>query len=57
MKISEERGETARGHLPTRKYAMIIDETPSSQSGETATELKGLLGGFDLLKKAQEEAP
>jgi len=56
MKIAEERGEIARGHLPTRKYAVIIDEAHSSQSGETATELKGVLGGFDLLKKAQEEA-
>ncbi|HHJ13582.1 MAG TPA: type I restriction endonuclease subunit R, partial [Gammaproteobacteria bacterium] len=56
MKIAEERGEAARGHLPTRKYAVIIDEAHSSQSGETATELKGVLGGFDLLKKAREEA-
>ncbi len=56
MKIAEERGEAARGHLPTRRYAVIIDEAHSSQSGETATELKGVLGGFDLLKKAQEEA-
>ncbi len=56
MKMAEERGEGARGHLPTRKYAVIIDEAHSSQSGETATELKGVLGGFDLLKKAQAEA-
>ena len=56
MKIAEERGGPARGHLPTRRYAVIIDEAHSSQSGETATELKGVLGGFDLLKKAQEEA-
>ena len=56
MKMAEECGESARGHLPTRKYAVIIDEAHSSQSGETATELKSVLGGFDLLKKAQEEA-
>ncbi len=56
MKLAEARGEVARGHLPTRKYAVIIDEAHSSQSGETATELKGVLGGFDLLKKAQQEA-
>lgn len=56
MKMAEERGEGARSHLPTRKYAVIIDEAHSSQSGETATELKGVLGGADLLKKAREAA-
>ena len=56
MRLAEERGEVGRGHLPTRRYAVIIDEAHSSQSGETATELKSVLGGFDLLKKAQEEA-
>ncbi len=29
--------------LPKRKYAVIIDEAHSSQGGETATELKGVL--------------
>lgn len=56
MKMAEERGEGARSHLPTRKYAVIIDEAHSSQSGETATELKGVLGGTELLKKAREAA-
>lgn len=56
MKMAEERGEGVRSHLPTRKYAVIIDEAHSSQSGETATELKGVLGGADLLKKAREAA-
>jgi len=56
MKMAEERGEGARSHLPTRKYAVIIDEAHSSQSGETATELKWVLGGADLLKKAREAA-
>ncbi len=28
---------------PTRKYAVIVDEAHSSQGGETATELKGVL--------------
>jgi type I restriction enzyme R subunit len=31
------------GELPKRKYAVIIDEAHSSQGGETATELKGVL--------------
>ena len=56
MKMAEESGEGKRSHLPTRKYAVIIDEAHSSQSGETATELKGVLGGFDLLNKAREAA-
>lgn len=56
MKMAEERGEGTRSHLPTRKYAVIIDEAHSSQSGETATELKGVLGGAELLKKAREAA-
>lgn len=55
-KLSDERGEGGKSHLPTRKYAVIIDEAHSSQSGETATELKGVLGGAELRKKAQEMA-
>lgn len=55
LKLAEERGET-RSHLPTRKCAVIIDEAHSSQSGETATDLKEVLGGEALLKKAQELA-
>ncbi|NCC33918.1 MAG: type I restriction endonuclease subunit R, partial [Chloroflexia bacterium] len=55
MKLAEERGE-GNSHLPTRKYAVIIDEAHSSQSGETATELKGVLGGAELIRKAREAA-
>jgi type I restriction enzyme, R subunit len=55
-KLSEERGEGGKSHLPKRKYAVIIDEAHSSQSGETATELKGVLGGAELRNKAHEMA-
>ena len=55
-KLNEERGEAGKSHLPTRRYAVIIDEAHSSQSGETATELKGVLGGAELRRKAQEMA-
>ena len=55
-KLNEERGEGGKSHLPTRRYAVIIDEAHSSQSGETATELKGVLGGAELRKKAQAMA-
>ncbi len=47
------------GDLPKRTYAVIIDEAHSSQGGESATELKGVLGGAaakeEIAKKAQEE--
>jgi len=56
MKLAEERGDAAKNYLPTRKYAVIIDEAHSSQSGETATEVKGVLGGAELRQKAQELA-
>jgi len=56
VKINEERGDGDLSHLPTRKYAVIIDEAHSSQSGETATELKGVLGGVELHAKAKAQA-
>lgn len=56
MKLAEARGEGAHSHLPTRKYAVIIDEAHSSQSGETATELKGVLGGAELQRAARAMA-
>lgn len=56
FKIAEERGENGRSYLPTRKYAVIIDEAHSSQSGDTATELKAVLGGEQLRLKAREMA-
>jgi len=55
-KLNEQRGRAWQDHLPTRKYAVIIDEAHSSQSGETATELKGVLGGADLRNKAKQMA-
>ncbi|MGK7872310.1 MAG: type I restriction endonuclease subunit R [Xenococcaceae cyanobacterium] len=55
-KMAEERGETGNNTLSTRNCAVIIDEAHSSQSGETATDLKEVLGGEELRKKAQELA-
>ncbi|MCA6510688.1 MAG: type I restriction endonuclease subunit R [Pseudanabaena sp. M051S1SP2A07QC] len=55
-KLSEARGESTKSRLPTRKCAVIIDEAHSSQSGETATKLKEVLGGEELHQKAQELA-
>jgi type I restriction enzyme R subunit len=44
------------GDLPDRKYAVIIDEAHSSQSGESATDLKGALAADAIRKRAKEEA-
>ncbi len=44
------------GDLPGRCYAVIVDEAHSSQSGETAKELKGVLSANHIRQKAQQEA-
>ncbi|MCY4085405.1 MAG: type I restriction endonuclease [Actinomycetia bacterium] len=45
--------------LPSRRYAVIVDEAHSSQTGEAAKDLKAVLGeatpGEDLLAKAEVE--
>ncbi len=56
LKMAEERGQESTGILPTRRCAVIIDEAHSSQSGETAAELKGILGGEALQAEAQRRA-
>ncbi|OGL45328.1 MAG: restriction endonuclease subunit R [Candidatus Schekmanbacteria bacterium RBG_13_48_7] len=46
------------GDLPARKYAVIIDEAHSSQGGESATEMKGVLSSKaikDEVKSKTEE--
>lgn len=44
------------GLLPDRRYAVIVDEAHSSQSGEAAAELKGVLAADHIKKKAKAEA-
>jgi type I restriction enzyme R subunit len=51
-KMAEERGEADGGTLKTRHCAVIIDEAHSSQGGETATDLKEVLGGQGLREEA-----
>lgn len=51
-KMAEERGETEAGVLKSRHCAVIIDEAHSSQGGETATDLKEVLGGQGLREAA-----
>jgi type I restriction enzyme R subunit len=42
--------------LPRRRYAVIVDEAHSSQSGESATELKAVLAGDAIRQEAKEKA-
>ncbi|MFA7232750.1 MAG: type I restriction endonuclease [Terrimicrobiaceae bacterium] len=56
LKMTEERGQEGKGALKTRRRAVIIDEAHSSQGGETATDLKEVLGGEDLRRAAERQA-
>ena len=56
LQMAAERGRTGTGTLPSRRCAIIIDEAHSSQGGETATDLKEVLGGEQLLKEAKRRA-
>ena len=56
LKLAEERGTSGTGTLATRRFAVIIDEAHSSQGGETATDLKEVLGGEGLREEAQQRA-
>jgi type I restriction enzyme R subunit len=52
LKMAEERGATGTGALPTRRIAVVVDEAHSSQGGETAADLKEVLGGENLRREA-----
>lgn len=56
IRLAGERGEAGTGVLPTRRFAVIIDEAHSSQSGETAVDLKEVLGGEQLREQAARYA-
>src|SRR5713101_5992544 len=56
LKMAEERRAPSSGTLPTRRCAVIIDEAHSSQGGETATDLKEVLGGAALHEEARRRA-
>ncbi len=43
------------GELPAKKYAVIVDEAHSSQGGESATELKGVLAAAAIKEELQEK--
>lgn len=56
LKMAEERGQNGTGALPTRRCAVIIDEAHSSQGGESAADLKEVLGGEALREEARKRA-
>jgi type I restriction enzyme R subunit len=56
LKLAEERGEESAGVLKTKKFAVIIDEAHSSQGGESAADLKEVLGGEKLKEEAKKKA-
>ena len=56
LKMADERGEEGTGVIPTRRCAVIVDEAHSSQGGETATDLKEVLGGERLREEARRRA-
>ncbi len=53
LKMAEERGEESESLLPRRKCAVIIDEAHSSQSGESATDLKAVLSAWEIQEEAE----
>ena len=56
LRMAEEGETTGAGVLPTRRCAVIVDEAHSSQGGETATDLKEVLGGEQLREEARKRA-
>ena len=56
LEMAEKSRTTSTGTLPTRRCAVIIDEAHSSQGGETAIDLKGVLGGEELHERARKRA-
>ena len=56
LKMAEDRGTAGTGTIPTRRCAVVVDEAHSSQGGETATDLKEVLGGEGLREEARKRA-
>jgi len=56
LKLEEEEGMKGKGRLKTKRYAVVVDEAHSSQSGESATDLREVLGGEDLDEAARKRA-
>lgn len=58
-KATDEEKQKAKAweaEIAKRRYAIIVDEAHSSQSGDTAVELKAILGTAALAENGEEEA-
>lgn len=53
--LSRQKAKEWQEQIAKRKYAIIVDEAHSSQSGETARELKGVLGISAVQNRNDEE--
>lgn len=56
QRMAEEAQNPDLAALATHPIAVIVDEAHSSQSGNAAAELKGVLGGQDLVNTARLQA-
>lgn len=56
LKLAEERGENGSGVLSSKRFAVLVDEAHSSQSGESAADLKEVLGGERLIEEARQRS-
>ncbi|WP_286818299.1 type I restriction endonuclease subunit R [Desulfobacter sp. UBA2225] len=54
LKMAEERGDKGDNLLPRRRCAVIIDEAHSSQSGESATDLKEVLSAWEIREETAQ---
>lgn len=54
LRMAEERGDEGENLLPRRRCAVIIDEAHSSQSGESATDLKEVLSAWEIREEAEQ---
>ena len=54
---SKQKAKEWQEQIAKRRYAIVVDEAHSSQTGETARELKGILGTSAIQNKNDEEEP
>nr|WP_319491001.1 type I restriction endonuclease [uncultured Desulfobacter sp.] len=52
LKMAEQREDESAPLLPHRRCAVIVDEAHSSQSGESATDLKEVLSAWEIREEA-----
>ncbi len=53
--LEREQAKAWEAEIAKRRYALIVDEAHSSQTGETARELKAILGASAITENSEEE--